>query len=114
MTQDNGAPASRSKLKEVLGGRFVERTQNEMSVMRTYWAAAREGDVIAIEQLLQFVHRIGGAAAMLGFPEIGDPVRHIERIVRAGVLSAGDWRDIDEHMIQLEHALTEAEESLTT
>lgn len=82
--------------------------------MRSCWRDARSGDTAATEQFLQFVHRIGGAAAMLGFPQIGEPVRHIERILRAGVLSAGDWRDIDEHMIQLEHALTEAEESLTT
>ena len=113
MNRDSGSGHTQSKLHDILGGRFIERTRNELSVIRTQWRAAREGDSVATEQLLQFSHRIGGAAAMLGFGQVGEPVRNIERILRAGVLSAADWHEIDAHMLQLQNAVTEAEESLT-
>jgi len=113
MNHDTGSQQSRSKLNSVLGGRFIERTRNELSVIHTQYRAARAGDGAATEQFLQFAHRIGGAAAMLGFQQVSEPVRTIERILRAGVLSADDWREIDVHMLQLQYAVTEAEESLT-
>jgi len=114
MSQDSGSQRAPSKLNNILGGRFIERTRNELTVMHTHWRAARDGDCLATEQFLQFAHRIGGAAAMLGFEQVGEPVRCIERILRAGVLSPADWSEIDAHMSQLQNAVAEAEESLTT
>lgn len=114
MNHDSGSRHSGSKLHHILGERFIERTRNELSVMNSQWLAARAGDGVAAEQFLQFAHRIGGAAAMLGFEQVSEPVRSIERILRAGVLSPEDWREIDGHMSQLQNAVSEAEESFTT
>ncbi len=114
MNHEAGSPHSRSKLQQVLGGRFVERIHNELSVMRAQLRAAREGDASAVEQLLQFAHRIGGAAAMLGFAQIGEPVRSIERILRAGVLSPAVWVEIEHHLQQLQTAVGDAGENLIT
>jgi len=85
-----------------------------MSVMSNQWRAARDGDVVAAEQLLQFAHRISGAGAMLGFEQVSEPMRNIERILRAGVLSSADWHEVDVHLQALENAMNDAEEHLTT
>ena len=114
MNHESDSGRTRSKLQDILGGRFIERTRGELSVMCIQWRAARDGDAAATEQLLQFVHRIGGAGAMLGFEQVSEHMRNIERILRAGVLSSADWHEMDVHRQALENAMNDAEESLTT
>ena len=114
MNHDSMSGRTRSKLQGVLGGRFIERTRGELSIIGIQWRAARDGDLAAIEKLLQFAHRVAGAGAMLGFEQVSEPMRSIERILRAGVLSSSDWHEVDMHLQALENAMNDAEESLTT
>jgi len=113
MRDSSDSRQSFSKLQNILGERFIERTRNELSVMRYKWDAARNGDKTAAEQVLQLAHRVGGAGGMLGLEQISAPMRSIERILRAGVLSDGDWQEIEGHLQQLNNAMNDAEESLT-
>jgi HPt (histidine-containing phosphotransfer) domain-containing protein len=113
MRDSSDSRHSNSKYQNILGERFIERIRNELSVMRHKWEAARKGDASSLEQLLHFAHRIGGAGGMLGFEQISIPMRNIERILRAGVLSAGDWQEIESHLQQLHIAMNDAEEALT-
>ena len=103
-----------AKLRNILGERFIERTRNELSVMRHKWDAARNGDSTASGELLQFTHRIGGAGDMLGLERISESMRSIERVLRMTALSSSDWREIDSHLQQLYTAMNDAEESMTT
>lgn len=113
MSHESGLQQAPSKLQSALGGRFLERTRKELSVMQNLLHQARGGDTAASDQLLLFVHRIGGAAAMLGFAQISEPVRNAERILRAGVLSSDDWYEIELHIQHLQLAVNEAGESFT-
>src|SRR5882757_8379613 len=84
-----------TKLKQ-LGGRFVQRTLDELSLMHTYLQQARAGDSEAAQQLLLTAHRINGSAAMLGFALVSDCARAIERILREDPCAGDAWQQRSE------------------
>jgi len=100
-----------SKLKQ-LGGRFVQRTFDELSLMHTYLQQARVDDREAAQQLLLTAHRINGSGAMLGFALVSDCARSIERILREEPRAGDVWQQIEQQLHRLDLAVKEAQRTI--
>jgi chemotaxis protein histidine kinase CheA len=100
-----------SKLKQ-LGGRFVQRTIDELNLMHTYLQQARAGDSEAAQQLLLTAHRINGSGAMLGFALVSECARAVERILREDPRASDAWQQIELQLQRLDTAVKEAQRTV--
>jgi HPt (histidine-containing phosphotransfer) domain-containing protein len=78
-TREERAAAAKTRLAE-LSAKFVERTHNELAVMRDRLARLAGGEAGALGDIHHFAHRIAGTGATLGFAALSDAAARIEAL----------------------------------
>jgi HPt (histidine-containing phosphotransfer) domain-containing protein len=73
------AAALRERQKE-LGRLFLQRTLQEIPVLRESLSRTRAGDLTAFGEMERLAHRMSGTGATLGFPAISEAAARVERI----------------------------------
>jgi HPt (histidine-containing phosphotransfer) domain-containing protein len=93
---------------------FINLTEERIMRIETLAQAVHRGDdpAAALIEIAQISHKIAGVAGTLGYPEIGDTARSIERRLKADVASGmplQNWEtmadEIDSFLDALENLL---------
>jgi HPt (histidine-containing phosphotransfer) domain-containing protein len=93
-------------LKE-LGGLYLQRTREELALLRAQLPQAHLGHSAALLEVQHYAHRISGSGAMLGFKAISEAMSQVERILRRAepVPSESEWQVIQEQLLRVDAEL---------
>ena len=108
---DNGAqnpsPLLQQRMAEI-GTRFLARSQQDADAMDQLLLRIRAGDAAAPAALRQLAHRVNGAAAALGLPDLSNHAATVERLTTiavGGPLLQGTVRAIGQEIVALRATL---------
>lgn len=91
-----------------IGVRFLARSQQDVDTMDQLLLRMRAGDPAATAALRQLAHRVNGAAASLGFPDLSTHAATVERlttIAAGGPVLPETVRAIGQEIVALRAAL---------
>lgn len=63
-----------------LGEKFLQRTSDQLLIMREQLAAVAAGDAGALQLIQELAHKIHGSGAMFGFPLLSECGGELERV----------------------------------
>ena len=76
---ENNKPDIQAQL-QILRSRFVERVQDELTQLQAMAErVAASGDILALRNSYQLLHRLAGSAGTFGFPQLGQQARLLEQ-----------------------------------
>lgn len=96
-----------------LAGQYLQRTREELVLLRVQLPRAREGDASALLEIQRIAHRINGSGAMLGFSAISQHAEKVERMVRQSDTQLGeaDWQVILAQLQAIDDAVSQPRDS---
>lgn len=101
----NASQLLKQRMAEI-GARFLTRSQQDIDAMDRLLLRIREGAADAPLALKQLAHRVNGAAAALGFPDLSTHAANVEGL--AATAAAGPVLQETARVIELEVAALRA------
>lgn len=78
----SGEAELREQVK-ALGEKFLVRTAEQVTTLRSHVASLRNGDRDVLVGMQELAHKIHGSGAMFGFAALSDRAGEIERLIAA-------------------------------